>query len=242
MDGRRLGLMDGEKRRTRPGDGPDRIYGALKRAIIGRAIAPGAPLPEGEVAERFGVSRTVVRAALTRLIENGLAVRPANRGTRVAAPSLADALDAMALRRGVEGIVSARLAGRLSDAQLRLLRAHVAEEETAAGRDAGEAIRLSGEFHVLLAEATGSPLLLHYVSELVSRSSLALAANRHAASQDCGPREHRALLEALAKPDGAAACACMDDHLRSLTNRALRVPAPAARFADLPPDLLAPEP
>jgi hypothetical protein len=85
-------------------------------------------------------------------------------------------------------------------------------------------------------------MLLHYVSELVSRSSLALAANRHAASQDCGPREHRALLDALAKPDGAAACACMDAHLRNVADRALRTPPPAARFADLPPNLLAQEP
>lgn len=226
--------MEQRIRKTRPGNSADRVYGALRQAIISRAIAPGATLPEGEVAARFGVSRTVVRAALTRLIENGLAVRPANYGTRVASPTLADLTDIMEIRSNVEGIVMMRLAGELRPKDVERLRAHVLQEEAARDRDMTESLRLSGEFHMRLAEATASPMLLRYVTGLVSRSSLALAANGNPRSDACSVAEHHAVLDALGKGDGSAACGCMNHHLRKVTERALAARSPAMCFADIP--------
>ena len=62
--------------KRRAGDGPVRVYGGLRRAIIEQAIPPGTKLPEGEVAARFGGSRTVVRAAFGRLIADALSDGP----------------------------------------------------------------------------------------------------------------------------------------------------------------------
>ncbi|KPG01307.1 GntR family transcriptional regulator, partial [Rhodopseudomonas sp. AAP120] len=54
---------------------PDRgavIYKALWHAIIEQALQPGAKLPEDAIGEKFGASRTIVRAALARLAAEGL--------------------------------------------------------------------------------------------------------------------------------------------------------------------------
>jgi DNA-binding GntR family transcriptional regulator len=237
-------------RRARPtrraGDGPDRVYEGLRRAIIEQAIPPGNKLPEGEVASRFGVSRTVVRAAFGRLIAEGLVVRPSNQGARVAKPSQDEAADILDLRRSIELVVMERLGGgRVTEAMLGDLRAHVAEEERALATGGAESIRLSGEFHVRLAEATGSPLLARYVSELVSRCSLMLSEHHLPHSGRCAVREHGALIDCLARSDMVSAAEQMAHHLTAVADRALKTPIPSrAKPADtelVQPELAQPE-
>ncbi|GAB0118933.1 transcriptional regulator [Acidisoma sp. 7E03] len=210
----------------RTGDGPDRVYAALRRDIIEQGLAAGTKLPELDVAERFGVSRTIVRAAFTRLTAEGLLVRASNQGARVALPSQDEAADILDLRRSIEGIVIDRLfeAGRPRP-DVAALRAHVAEEERAlaagpAGR--AESVRLSGEFHVRLAEAAGSPLLARYVSELVSRCSLLLSDHRLAHSGHCAVAEHCALIDCIERGDKQEALTQMHHHLSGVADRALR--------------------
>jgi DNA-binding GntR family transcriptional regulator len=214
----------------RAGDGPLRVYNGLRRAIIEQSIPPGTKLPEGEVATRFGVSRTVVRAAFGRLIAEGLVVRPSNQGARVAKPSQDEAADILDLRRSIELVVMERLAdGRITEAVVRELRAHVAEEERALATGGAYSIRLSGEFHVRLAEATGSPLLARYVSELVSRCSLMLSEHHLPHSGRCAVQEHGALIDCLARSDMASAAVQLAHHLTAVADRALKGPGAAAR-------------
>ena len=210
----------------RAGDSPERVYVALRQEIIEHTLAAGARLPEGDIAQRFGVSRTVVRAAFGRLIAEGLVVRPNNQAARVACPSEDEAADILDLRQSIELLVIARLADAPGEpAAFAALRAHVAEEERAlAAGDAGHAasVRLSGEFHVRLAEATGSPLLARYVSELVSRCSLLLSDQRTRHSGQCGVHDHAALIDCLERGDRAAALAQMRAHLATVSSQALR--------------------
>ena len=62
----------------------DIIYQALRMEIIGLRIAPGSKLNESKIAEDLGVSRTPVRNALARLVEEGLIYKAANRVSVVA--------------------------------------------------------------------------------------------------------------------------------------------------------------
>lgn len=223
-------------RRTRPAarragtaDRTDAVYAGLRRAIIEQSLMPGAKLPEDQIGESFGVSRTLVRAALTRLVAEGLVEQVRNRGSFVASPSLAEAQQVFDLRRQLEGLVVERLAGVLDGGQVRRLRAHVAAERALQGRDGPESIRLAGEFHVLLADLTGNALLARYVADVVSRSSLILALYSRPHSSECGANEHAGIIEALAAGDGARAGALMDHHLGAVQDRALLPkPDPAA--------------
>jgi DNA-binding GntR family transcriptional regulator len=218
-----------------PADNPrvDAVYRGLRQAIIEQALVPGTKLPEDAIGERFSVSRTIVRAALTRLAAEGLVDLRMNRGATVARPSLSEAEDVFDIRRSLETLVAERLAGKLSADDAVRLQSHVSADERAQRRSGPESIRLAGEFHVLLAEATGNRILSRYVSELVSRSSLILALYGRPHSSDCAVAEHREIIEALVRGDAGQAARLMEHHLEAVTGRALIAPPPDRDFHDV---------
>lgn len=203
-----------------------RIYLALRHAIIEQALQPGAKLPEDAIGERFGASRTIVRNALGQLAAEGLVELRRNRGAAVATPSWDEARDTFDVRVSLERLVIMRLAGHLTPDQVKQLDAHVDEEERARGTNEPLSIRLATEFHIRLAEITGSPLLVRYVSEVASRCGLILALYSRPHSSECAVNEHRALVKALADGDAAKAAAMMDQHLDAVASRALIVARP----------------
>ena len=215
--------------RSKPKPDKDRgglIYRALRHAIIEQALAPGAKLPEDTIGERFGASRTIVRTALGRLASEGLVELRRNRGAAVATPAWEDARDTFDVRLGLERLVMARLSGRLDRDQIKRLEAHVDEEERTRGNNEPLSIRLATEFHILLAEMTGSPVLARYVSEVSSRCGLILALYSRPHSSECAVNEHRAVIAALAAGDGKRAAAVMEHHLEAVASRALIVAKP----------------
>lgn len=216
-----------------PGLRAQRVYRALRRAIIEQALRPGLKLPEDSIGEKLGVSRTLVREALSRLALEGLVELKPNRGASVAYPTLEEARDVFDVRRGLERMVAETLAGKLTKAQAAGLADHVRDEEKALGKDGPESIRLAGEFHIKLAEMTGNALLLRYVLEVSSRCSLILAIYGRPHSSECAVSEHRQIIEALRAGDAAQAAALMDHHLQAVATRALLAPRVEADVLDL---------
>lgn len=216
-----------------PGGRAQRVYRALRRAIIEQALRPGLKLPEDSIGEKLGVSRTLVREALSRLALEGLVELKPNRGASVAYPTLEEARDVFAVRRWLEQMVAQTLAGKLTRAQAQALEAHVREEEAALGKDGPESIRLAGEFHIRLAEMTGNALLLRYVQEVSSRCSLILAIYGRPHSSECAVSEHRQLIEALRNGDATRAADLMDHHLQAVATRALLAPRTESDALDL---------
>jgi DNA-binding GntR family transcriptional regulator len=189
-------------------------------------LAPGAKLPEDAIGERFGASRTIVRNALAQLAAEGLVELRRNRGAAVATPGWEEARDTFDVRLGLERLVMSRLAGRLTRDQIKTLETHVDEEERARGNNDPLSIRLATEFHILLAEMTGSPVLARYVSELSSRCGLILALYSRPHSSECAVNEHRAVIAALAAGDTDRASAVMEEHLEGVASRAMIVSHP----------------
>ncbi|KQP29971.1 GntR family transcriptional regulator [Methylobacterium sp. Leaf104] len=202
------------------------ICRSLRRAIVERAIMPGDRLPEDALGERFGVSRTIARQALGQLAGEGLVELRRNRIAVVATPSWAEARDTFDVRISLERLVVARLAGRLTPEQQAALNAHIGQEEAVQGGADGASIRLATEFHLLLAQMTGSPVLERYVAELGYRCALVLSLYSRPHSAECGVSEHRALVAALIAGDPERAMALMDHHLDAVAERARIVAAP----------------
>ena len=221
-------LTTATKRKSKNGeDRSGAIYRALRHAIIEQALGPGAKLPEDAIGERFGVSRTIVRHVLGQLAAEGLVELRRNHGAMVATPGWDEARDIFEVRLGLEALVVSRLAGQLTPDQIKRLDAHVDEEERARGNNEPLSIRLATEFHILLADMTGSPVLTRYVSENASRCGLTLALYSRPHSSECAVNEHRAIIVALAKGDAAKATALMNEHLEAVAGRALIVAKPA---------------
>ncbi len=208
------------------------ICQAIRRAVIERALLPGDRLPEDALGERFGVSRTIARHALGQLAAEGLVDLRRNRIAVVATPSFEDARDIFDIRVELERLVMRHLAGRLTAAQVAELRAMVAEEDAARGGATGNAIRLATEFHVRLAEMTGKPTLIRYVSEISYRAGLSLSSFGRPHSSECAVNEHHALIDALVAGDAGKAADLMAHHLDAVAERAL-LQAPGSPARDL---------
>jgi DNA-binding GntR family transcriptional regulator len=200
------------------------VYDSLRRAIIEQALKPGVKLPEDSIGETFGVSRTVVRNALVRLDAEGLVDIKPHRGASVAEPTIEEAYDIFDMRQCLEREVMQRLSSMEPGPIVAKLKAHLAEEQAALGKDHTRSIRLAGEFHILLAELTGSPILARYVKEIVSRCSLILARFAQAHSAECGVEEHAEIIEAIAGGDAEKAIGFMHTHLHGVQDRALLNP------------------
>jgi len=202
------------------------IYRALRHAIMEKALEPGSKLPEDAIGEQFGASRTIVRNALGQLAAEGLVELKRNRGASVAVPSWDDARDIFDIRLALERLVVKRLSGRLTPEQVSRLKAHVDKEEKARGKDEPLSIRLATEFHIVLAEMTGSPVIARYMGELASRCGLILSIYSRPHSSDCAVSEHRTIIEALQKKDEERAVRIMDEHLQAVVDRALILEKP----------------
>jgi DNA-binding GntR family transcriptional regulator len=195
---------------------------ALRQAIIEQALPPGTKLPEDELGTRFGMSRTLVRAALAQLQSEGLVDAPPRRTATTAKPTLEQAKEVFEVRRALEREVVRLVISRWRAEFGAELEGHVREEDAARnGGDERVSIRLAGEFHTRLGALSGNTLLARYLGEVVSRTSLILALYGRPHSADCAVSEHREIVAALRVRDAAAAIAVMDYHLGAVEQRAL---------------------
>jgi DNA-binding GntR family transcriptional regulator len=198
----------------------DAIYQTIAATLLAGRLAPGAQLVEMRVAALFGVSRERIRKVLQRLGHERLLELVPNRGAFVASPSLDQAREIYEARRIVEGGIAGRLAGRLTAAQSESLKQHAQREHQALEQgDRALSIRLSGEFHVLLAEATGSAFVVRELQELVSRTSMLVAFFEPAAASSCACEEHEEIFAALAAGDAGRAIRAMHAHLSLIETR-----------------------
>src|ERR1700737_5222924 len=76
---------------------------ALRQAIIEQALPPGTKLPEDELGAQFGMSRTLVRAALAHFQSEGLVDAPPRRTATTAKPTLDEAKEVFVVGRPLGG-------------------------------------------------------------------------------------------------------------------------------------------
>lgn len=183
-------------------------------SIAERRLRPGVRLKETELAEVFGVSRAKVRQVLAILEREGLVSSEVNKGAFVAEPSVEDARDIFHVRCTVEQRVLERLIDRLNEQNLNEISQHIERERAAnAENDQRAIIKLSGGFHLLLAEMAEAAFLTGMMRDLISRSSLITAAFRDSDKFNCGPDEHEEILVHLRSGDLQKAKLAMAHHL-----------------------------
>ena len=95
----------------------DLAYDAIESLISTLALEPGSPVVEAELVERTGLGRTPVREALLRMVSIGLIEQQPRRGLRVSHIDLADHLDVVQTRRGLEALIAACSARRATAPQ-----------------------------------------------------------------------------------------------------------------------------
>lgn len=193
------------------------VYLGIRSAILGHSVTPGMKLPEDELGEIYSVSRTVIRAALQALALDHLVTIEANRGAFVAKPTRLEAREVFEARALLEPKVAAMAAEIAKPADIALLERHMEEEHAAvaAGRD-GEAVHLSGQFHVAIAEIASHSIYIDFVRRLCSRSSLIVALYWRRRDAICEHHAHHELVNAIARHKPKDASELMVSHLVDL--------------------------
>lgn len=194
-----------------------RIVEGLQRAIFEHRISPGTKLSEDEVGEIFGVSRTIVRAALQSLAHSQLVTIEKNRGAFIASPTIRDAHEVFEARALIEPRVAAMAAKNMTPNILDRLNGHIEAEHAAnAADDKGKALALSGEFHLEIARVAAHDVFTDFVASLVKRSSLIIALYWKRPDTTCESHSHHALMKAFQDMDALAAEEVMRSHIVDL--------------------------
>ncbi|PTX53792.1 GntR family transcriptional regulator [Litoreibacter ponti] len=195
----------------------DGISQALSLAIHEHRIAPGTRLGEDELSEIYGVSRTVVRAALQTLSHIKLVDIRRNKGASVASPSITEAHEVFEARELLEPRTARSAAKHATSADITMLERHINDEHAALdANDPGRALYLSGLFHTEIARIAGQATITGFIETLIARSSLIIALYWRRESALCEKHAHYALLQALADHNEQQAEELMRSHLVDL--------------------------
>jgi GntR family transcriptional repressor for pyruvate dehydrogenase complex len=229
----------------------EQLVTALLQQMRQGVVRPGTKLPtESELSARYGVSRTVVREAISRLQAAGIVRTHQGRGSFVLAPpdshdfrvdigadagsgagGLAAMLGLLEFRTAVEVEAAGLAALRRSREQLAAIASALAEIGTSTQQPA-RAVDADFAFHLAVGWASGNP---HFPALLGSlgRSMLAIPRDRLAATTEriaVVHAEHAAVHAAIEKGDPLAARASMRVHLVNSAGRlsAERLSEPAS--------------
>jgi DNA-binding GntR family transcriptional regulator len=199
-------------------DAPETVTDRLRADILTGAIPPGDRLIETSLAERYGVGRAAIRAALVELDGEGLVQREANRGATVRRVSLTEAIEITEARGVLEGLVARLAAERATDAERAELTDIVSTMERAVATSASsEYSELNRRFHQRLREIARHEVSQELVDNLRNRAvhhqyRLSMVPGR--STESLG--QHRAVADAVIAGDGEAAEAAMRAHLDSV--------------------------
>jgi DNA-binding FadR family transcriptional regulator len=215
----------------------DQIVEDLKRRILSGGIAPGEKLPgENGLVEEFGVSRTVVREAVSRLQAAGLVETFQGRGSFVLevperTPGLRevrshrDVLDLMDFRIGVESEAAGLAAVRRTDHQLKGIE-RALDDFRRVGDDPGRSVEADFAFHLKVAVASGNRFYGDLIGELGPMMIMLPRTRLDPAYEMSDPEhltrvvhEHENISAAIARSEPEAARAAMRVHLSSTRHR-----------------------
>lgn len=152
----------------------DLVALAVEEDIVSGRIPPGSLLRQGQLAERFGVSRMPVREALRRLGALGLISVQPKRSVRVRTVSAEDLRDAFLVRSALEGLAAELAVGAITPAGMReldaakedlesetltLLTNSLGAEGSRSHEQTGQWLRANDRFHDAVLDAAGVPML-----------------------------------------------------------------------------------
>ncbi|WP_284165637.1 GntR family transcriptional regulator [Frigidibacter sp. SD6-1] len=139
-----------------PGSLAQKVYGALKQAILSLAYRPGEILRKPEICEALGVSRSPVSEAVARLAAEALVDIVPQAGTFVARFSMEEIREGAFLREALELAAVERVAATITEDQLILLRRNLrVQEALIADGDISGFYKMDAEMHELILGFTG---------------------------------------------------------------------------------------
>jgi DNA-binding GntR family transcriptional regulator len=195
-----------------------RVYDEIKNLILCNEILPGQKLHHQQLSERLGVSRTPVREALTRLVQEGYVSFLPNRGFTCKEIRMQEAEELYELREALEAFAVEKAIANLTDAALVRLRAKM----NFYGRDVQnrftrERLVYDQDVHLAIAELAHNETLKNMLGHVFERIVLKRRTDGlyDSARGVTAHQEHLRLLEAVERRDAAGAVAILRGHIQA---------------------------
>jgi GntR family transcriptional regulator, rspAB operon transcriptional repressor len=197
----------------------ERVYSILHEWLKTAKLPPGEFLSEIDLARRCGTSRTPVREACTRLMQDKWLSRIRRKGFMVTPISVRDIADMYEYRKILECFSAEKVAQIATEEQVADLQCVLAPE-TAVGSNLSEVLRANAEFHRKLSELAGNQrvvtqlnLILDYVTRLDTLCTQTVP----------GWIGHEDILRAIERHEAAAARQAMQLHIDHSRDKMVRL-------------------
>ena len=185
----------------------EQVYDAIVDDICSGRLAPGTPLRQELLAERFNVSRQPVQQALLLLRNHGIVREFGRRGLAVTPLDAASVSHLYQLRAVLDGYAARAAAGRRTSEGLRRGRDIIdAGTRSFGDRDFAQSIAADLAFHRFLVEESGNPLLVESTAVIWRNVQRVMGEVLYrAAAPDWIWAEHAAILDAVERGDAPGA-------------------------------------
>lgn len=222
-----------EEVKAKPGLLSDQVAARIMKMIADGNLSPGERLPgERQLAEKMGVSRVSVRAALQNLKAQGFLEAVQGGGTRIiaAASDLSSPLSELArvqeqnlhdlaeIRALLEGWAARRAAERASDQQIQDLGQALEKLENKSGKPGRDKASQEFNFHYQVGKASGSAVYMHIMDVIRDIIDSSLEFHHYDLFQEPADdgvalSQHKDVYEAIAARDPSRAKKAMHSHL-----------------------------
>jgi DNA-binding GntR family transcriptional regulator len=196
--------------RPHKGSLKEEVYEGIRQEIMDGTFLPGDLLKERELAEKYGVSKTPVREALSMLEQDNLVKTIPRAGYMVTQLTLRDLQEVYQLRVILEPMAARLAAQNLTDEDLKQL------EALTVTSDPEEARLFNRRFHVLIANASGNSRLARMIGELLDDMDRWAALDLESYRPEVLLIGHEAELEALRTRDPQVTEETMRHHIRAV--------------------------
>jgi GntR family transcriptional regulator, rspAB operon transcriptional repressor len=204
--------------RDRPVPSAVRIRDDLRDAIASLRLRPGTAILEKDLARTYGVSRTPVREAVAKLVQEGLVSVFPQAGTFVSRIPLHDLAETLVIRSSLEATSARLAAARGSEPDIAAVTTVLDGAGRAASQGDEELFHRADEaFHAAVAEAAGYPKLWHVVQQVkIQVDRFRRLTLPQPGRFDRVLTEHEAVLRAIVNRDPEAASRAMVSHVGGL--------------------------
>ncbi len=216
---------EGETRRS--ADSSERAYNTIRKLLVEFKLKPEERINEVQLSRSLGVSRTPIREALNRLASEGFVSLTPNRGFFVRSLSTEGLLDLYELRTIIECAAFRLMCQRAEDDQIERLRAYWTAIVEGYQDHPPDVILAEDEgFHLLIAELSGNPELVHQLSSINARIRFIRRIQiEHRTHDKAQVSSHSAIVEAAMNRDIERGVELLRNHIEmtvSATQQALK--------------------
>ncbi len=198
----------------------DQAYNKIKTAICKGYIKKGSKLKEIPLAGSLDMSRATVKGAIKRLVFEGLAEHVPYKGVSVVSPTLEEISQAFQVRAQLEQMAVTLAMPEMTARDYKELESLIGQEEALCrSREAEGYYEINNAFHLKIAEHSGNKVLIHYVRELLQKTTIYLILFdpffQLIDAHNVSPEEHTHILGLMRNMDCTAAGEAIRHHLES---------------------------